>query len=76
MNILKATKLHSFRAYILWSVTSFFFFFLKIHLFRVYDHTVAFFRHNRRGHQIPLPCGSWELNSGPLEEQAASALNR
>jgi hypothetical protein len=22
------------------------------------------------------PCGCWELNSGPLEEQAASALNR
>ena len=27
--------------------------------------------HPRRGHQIPceLPCGCWELNSGPLEEQ-------
>jgi hypothetical protein len=22
-----------------------------------------------------LPCGCWELNSGPLEEQATNALN-
>jgi hypothetical protein len=37
---------------------------------------VAVFRHTRRGHQIPIidscetPCGCWELNSGPLEEQS------
>ena len=34
------------------------------------------FRHTRRGHQIPLqmvvrpPCGCWELNLRPLEEQS------
>jgi hypothetical protein len=30
------------------------FFFLKIHLFYLYEYTVAFFRHTRRRHQIPL----------------------
>jgi hypothetical protein len=49
-----------------------FFFFL----FYVYEYTVAVFRDTRRGHQIPItdgcepPCGCWELNSGPLEEQS------
>jgi hypothetical protein len=39
-------------------------------------YTLAFFRHSRRGHQIfdtdgcEPPCGSWDLNSGPLEEQS------
>jgi hypothetical protein len=53
-----------------------FFFFFKIYLFYVYEHAVAVFRHTRRGHQILLqggcesPCGCWELNSGPLEEQS------
>jgi hypothetical protein len=34
------------------------------------------FRHTRRGHLIPItdgykpPCGCWDLNSGPLEEQS------
>ena len=40
------------------------------------EYTVAVFRHTRRGHQTPfidgceLPCGCWELNSGPVEEQS------
>jgi hypothetical protein len=39
-------------------------------------YTVAVFRHSRRGHQIFVmdgcepPCGCWDLNSGPLEEQS------
>jgi hypothetical protein len=46
-----------------------------IYLFHVCGYTVTVFRHTRRGHQIPLtdgcelPCGCWELNSRPLEEQ-------
>jgi hypothetical protein len=50
----------------------FFFFFLKIYLFIICVYTVAVFR---RGHQIFVmdgcepPCGCWDLNSGPLEEQ-------
>jgi hypothetical protein len=49
--------------------------FLKIYLFiYVCEYTIAVFRHTRRGHKIitdgcELPCGSWELSSGPLEEQ-------
>ena len=55
----------------------------KIYLFYVCEYTIAVFRHTRRGHQIPLqrasdpftdgcelPCGCWELNSGPLEEHS------
>jgi hypothetical protein len=48
----------------------------KIYLFHVCEYTVAVFRHTRRGHWIPitggceLPCGYWELNSGPLEKQS------
>jgi hypothetical protein len=39
-------------------------------------YTVAVFRHSRRGHQVFVtdgcepPCGCWDLNSGPLEEQS------
>jgi hypothetical protein len=50
--------------------------FFKIYLFIIYKYSVAVFRHTRRGHQIPLqilvepPCGWWDLNSGPLEEQS------
>ena len=36
-------------------------------------YTVAVFRHSRRGCQISFfepPCGCWDLNSGPLEEQS------
>jgi hypothetical protein len=38
-------------------------------------YTVSVFRHTRRGHQISLPvvveapCGCWDLNLGPSEEQ-------
>ena len=50
-------------------------FFGFIYLFYVYEYTVAVFRHTRRGHWIITdgcepPCGCWELNSGPLEEQS------
>jgi len=47
-----------------------------MYLFIIYKYTVAVFRHTRRGHQISFtdgcepPCGCWELNSGPLEEQS------
>ena len=45
-------------------------FFLKIYY---YKYTVAVFRNSRRGCQISLccepPCGCWDLNSGPSEEQ-------
>jgi hypothetical protein len=45
----------------------------KIYLFSLYEYTVAV-THTRRGHRIPdrcePPCGCWELNSGPLEEQS------
>jgi len=46
----------------------------------IYKYTVAVFRHQKRASD-PItdgcepPCGCWELNSGPLEEQL-SALNR
>jgi hypothetical protein len=42
----------------------------------VYEYTVAVFRrHQKRGSDPitvgrELPCGCWELNSGPLEEQS------
>jgi hypothetical protein len=41
-----------------------------------YEYTVAVPRHTRKGHWNPitdgydLPCGCWELNSEPLEEQS------
>jgi hypothetical protein len=50
--------------------------FFKIYLFIICKYTVAVFRHTGRGHQIPItdgcepPCGCWDLNSGPLEEQS------
>jgi hypothetical protein len=49
---------------------------LNIFLSYINEYTVAVFRHSRRGYWIPVtngcepPCGCWELNSGPLEEQA------
>jgi hypothetical protein len=49
---------------------------LLLDLFYVYEYTVAVFRHTRRGHGIPItdgcetPCGCWDLNSGPSEEQS------
>jgi hypothetical protein len=54
----------------------FVFLFLNIYLFIICKHTVAVFRHSRRGHQIVVmdgcepPCGCWDLNLGPLEEQS------
>ncbi len=42
----------------------------------IHKYTVADFRCTRRGHQISLwvvcepPCGCWDLNSGPSEEQS------
>ena len=50
------------------------FFFLR--LFYVYDYSVAVFRHIRRRALDPItegcesPSASWELNSGPLEEES------
>ena len=50
-------------------------FFLKIYLFIICEYTVAVFRHTREG-MDPIadgcepPCGCWELNSGPLEQQS------
>jgi hypothetical protein len=45
-----------------------------MYLFNVYEYSVAVFKHTRRGHPITdvceLPCGCWELNSGPLEEHS------
>jgi hypothetical protein len=52
-------------------------FFFKYYLFNVYEYTVAVFRHTRRRQASdPItdgyepPCGCWELNSGPQEEQS------
>jgi hypothetical protein len=55
--------------------------YLFIYLFYVYEYTVAVIRHLKRATDpitdgCELPCGCWELNSGPLEEQSVSALNR
>jgi hypothetical protein len=39
----------------------------------IYIYTIAVFRHARRGCHMDgceLPCGCWDLNSGPLEEQS------
>jgi hypothetical protein len=55
-----------------------FFFLNRFYLFIscVCEYTIAVSRHTRRGHLIPItdgcepPCGCWELNSGPLEEQS------
>jgi hypothetical protein len=53
-------------------------FFLKIYLFIICKYTVAVFRRTRRGHQISVtggcepPCGCWDLNFGPLEEQSGA----
>jgi hypothetical protein len=50
--------------------------FFKIYFFHICGYIVAVFRHGRRQHWIIVtdgcepPCGCWELNSGPLEEQS------
>ena len=46
-----------------------------MHLFYVYEYTVAVFRHQKRALDpitdgCESPCGCWELNSEPLEEQS------
>jgi len=49
--------------------------FFLYYLFNVCEDTVAVFRHQKRASD-PItdgcepPCGCWELNSGPLEEQS------
>jgi len=49
--------------------------FSKDYLFITCKYTVAVFRHQKRASD-PItdgcepPCGCWELNSGPLEEQS------
>jgi hypothetical protein len=55
------------------------FFFLKIYLFIMCKYTVAVFRPSRRGRESDLitdgcepPCGCWDLNFGPLEEQSGA----
>ena len=65
-----------YSSYHTWSPPRFLFlsFFFKF----IYLYEYTYFRHTRRGHwyRIPLqmvagiPCGCWELNSGPLEEQS------
>jgi hypothetical protein len=57
------------------SKLTFFSFFLKIYLFIICKYTIAVFRHTRRDSVIITdgcepPCGCWNLNSGPLEEQS------
>jgi hypothetical protein len=52
------------------AIHSFFFkSYLFVCLFNACEYNVAAFRHSRRG-QLQIPCGCWELNSGPLEEQS------
>jgi hypothetical protein len=56
------------------------FFFPKMYLLNLSEYTIAVFSHTRRGRRIPLQMVvsyhvCWELNSGLLKEQAASALN-
>jgi hypothetical protein len=57
-----------------------FFFFLDLIISFIYVHCSCLQTHQKRA-SYPIadgcetPCGCWELNSGPLEEQAASALN-
>ena len=48
----------------------------KVYLLCVYADTVAVFRTHQKRASDPItdgcepPCGRWELNSGPLEEQS------
>ena len=50
--------------------------FLKDLFIIISKYTVAVFRHPRKGCQVSLqdgcepPCGSWDLNSGPSEDQS------
>jgi hypothetical protein len=62
----------------IYEASLFLFFFFKIYLFIICKYTVAVFRHSRRGSQIFFtdgcepPCGCWDLNSGPSEEQSGA----
>jgi hypothetical protein len=52
------------------------FFFLKIYLFIICKYTVFVLRYSKRALDIVTdgcepPCGCWDLNSGPSEEQLA-----
>jgi hypothetical protein len=57
-------------------LNSYLFIYLLIYLFIICVYTVAVFRHSRREHQIFVtdgcepPCGCWDLDLGPLEEQS------
>ena len=58
----------------------FFFFFLKIYLFIICKYTVAVFRHQKRASDLITdgcepPCGCWDLNSGPSEEQSGALIH-
>jgi hypothetical protein len=53
-----------------------FFFFLKIYLFIICKYTVFVLRYSKRALDFVTdgcepPCGCWDLNSGPSEEQLA-----
>jgi hypothetical protein len=67
---------YSLHTYILKLVCIFFIF--KIYFIIICKYTVAVFRHTRRGSQIFVtdgcepPCGCWDLNSGPSEEQSGA----
>jgi hypothetical protein len=57
-------------------VFSFLFLFFKKDLFYVCEYTVALFQTHQKRASDPItdgcepPCGCWDLNSGPLEEQS------
>jgi hypothetical protein len=57
------------------AVFLFFFFFFKDLFIIICKYTVAVFRHQKRASDLITdgcepPCGYWELNSGPSEEQS------
>jgi hypothetical protein len=62
----------------LWILKDIGYFFFKIYLFIICKYTVAVFSRTRRGHQISVtggcepPCGCWDLNFRPLEEQSGA----
>jgi hypothetical protein len=54
-----------------------FFFFLKIYLFIICKYTSCFQTLQKRESDLVTdgcepPCGCWDLNSGPLEEQSGA----
>jgi len=57
------------------SVSYCFFFFKDLFIYYIYKYTVAVQTHQKRASDLITdgcepPCGCWELNSGPLEEQS------